>query len=54
VGQSVDCIGEIHARLVAAVDWLRSEVIDALEITTAQALALESEGTGRLGVLRFI
>jgi hypothetical protein len=54
VGQSVDCIGEIHARLVAVVDWLRSEVLDALETTTAQARAPERDGRRRLGVLRFI
>src|SRR5579859_7108298 len=54
VGQSVDCIGEIHARLVAVVDWLRSEVLDALETTTAQARAPERDARRRLGVLRFI
>jgi hypothetical protein len=54
VGQSVDCIGEVHARLVAVVDWLRSEVLDALEIRTAKAPAPERDGRGRLGLLRFI
>src|SRR5260370_24665298 len=54
VGQSVDCICEIHARLVAVVDWLRSEVLDALETTTAQAPAPERDGRGKLGLLRFI
>ena len=44
VGQSVDGIGEIHARLVAGVDWLRSEVLDALEIRTAQARAPQRDG----------
>jgi hypothetical protein len=54
VGQSVDCIGEIHAGLVAVVEWFRSEVLDALETTTALALARERDGRGTLGVLRFI
>src|SRR5260370_4000904 len=54
VGQSVDCIGEIHARLVAAVDSLRSEVLDALETTTAQARASERGGNEWLGVHRLL
>src|ERR1700722_7230429 len=39
VGQSVDGISEIHARLVAAVDRLRAEVLDAFEIRKAQSPA---------------
>ncbi len=54
VGQSVDCIGEIHARLVAFVDWFRSEVLDAFETRTAQASTPARDGRGRLGLLRFI
>src|SRR5229473_6404670 len=50
VGQSVDCIGEIHARLVAFVDWFRSEVLDAFEIRTTQVPAPERDGRGRLGL----
>jgi hypothetical protein len=37
VGQSVDGISEVYSGVIAAIDRLRAEVLDAFEIRKAQA-----------------
>lgn len=54
VSKRVHGVREIGPRVVAGVARLRSEVLDALEITTVQARAPKRDGRGRLGLLRFI
>src|ERR1700676_4358197 len=54
VSKRVHGVREIGPRVVACVVRLRSEVLDALEITRVQARAPERDGRVRLGSLRFI
>jgi hypothetical protein len=59
VGKSVNGIGEIYPCVVAAIDWLRAEVLDALEIRSAltsrlQGLASEALVRGRNLRLKYV
>ena len=50
-GQSVDGMGKVYARMVAAVDRLCTEVLNRFEIRTTQALTPRRSGMWRLGLL---